>query len=248
MSRFVALFRASGEPPHVKVAHGGRTLKVSLRQRATARRKVLLVRGSTGEVVLTVPPRTRMEDARAFVAENAPWIAERLADVPDRTPFEPGRTVPLRGVPHLVVRVGDASAPVETLVDALGKPLIAVSGAPETVPGQVRAFLEREALSDLTEASERYARAAGVVVRRIRIKDTTSRWGSCTSRGHLNYSWRLVMAPAAVLDYLAAHEVCHLHEMNHSDRYWRIVRGLCPATDEAEAWLRRNGMGLHRYG
>src|SRR5918997_213913 len=80
------------------------------------------------------------------------------------------------------------------------------------------------------------------------VRDTKSRWGSCSAGGHLSFSWRLVMAPPFVLDYLAAHEVAHLKELNHSHRFWRVVRDLCPGTDEAEGWLKRHGAELHRYG
>jgi predicted metal-dependent hydrolase len=112
----------------------------------------------------------------------------------------------------------------------------------------VREFLQREARRDLGEAVARHTANLGIPARRITIRDTRTRWGSCSSRGFLNFSWRLVLAPPHVLDYLAAHEVGHLKEMNHSNRFWRIVRDLCPRTDEAEAWLKRHGTELHRYG
>jgi predicted metal-dependent hydrolase len=88
----------------------------------------------------------------------------------------------------------------------------------------------------------------GVPFGRLTLRDTRSRWGSCSSTGALSFSWRLILAPAEVLDYLAAHEVAHLKEMNHSPAFWRVLRDLCPATDSAEAWLKRNGTGLHRFG
>ena len=77
------------------------------------------------------------------------------------------------------------------------------------------------------------------------FKDTRSRWGSCTSDGRLAFSWRIVMAPPYVIDYLAAHEVAHLAEMNHGPRFWTACRRLCPRTDEAKAWLKRHGTMLH---
>ena len=85
-------------------------------------------------------------------------------------------------------------------------------------------------------------------LRVIAIRDTKSRWGSCSSTGTLSFSWRLIMAPPLVLDYLAAHEVAHLKELNHSNRFWTLLHELCPATDEAERWLKRHGAELHRYG
>ena len=88
----------------------------------------------------------------------------------------------------------------------------------------------------------------GVKVKRISIRDQSSRWGSCTSAGSLSFSWRLILAPPYVLDYLAAHEVAHLVEMNHSARFWRVVGKVCPHTERAKTWLDTHGNDLHRYG
>ncbi|MEM1307131.1 MAG: M48 family metallopeptidase, partial [Pseudomonadota bacterium] len=83
---------------------------------------------------------------------------------------------------------------------------------------------------------------------RITIRDQVSRWGSCSSNGNLSFSWRLILAPSRILDYVAAHEVAHLEEMNHGPQFWALVRRSCPGTDEAKAWLDRYGIELHRYG
>jgi hypothetical protein len=112
----------------------------------------------------------------------------------------------------------------------------------------VRDFLKREAKSDLEAASRRAAAALGIAVKRVSIRDQSSRWGSCSTTGVLSYSWRLVLAPPFVLDYLAAHEVAHLIEMNHSRRFWRVVERICPDLARAKAWLDANGTSLHRYG
>jgi predicted metal-dependent hydrolase len=87
-----------------------------------------------------------------------------------------------------------------------------------------------------------------VAIERIGVRDTASRWGSCSSDGALSYSWRLIFAPAFVLDYLAAHEVAHCRELNHSARFWRVVDQLTPERRRGEAWLKANGNSLHRYG
>ena len=109
-------------------------------------------------------------------------------------------------------------------------------------------FSERNAKTDFERASHAYAAKLGVTIKRITVKDTKSRWGSCSAQGSLSYSWRIIMAPPYVLDYLAAHEVAHRNEMNHSARYWDLLRGICAETDAAEAWLKKNGSALHRYG
>ena len=109
-------------------------------------------------------------------------------------------------------------------------------------------FLIREARRDLEAAVGRHAARLGVKVRRITLRDTSSRWGSCSASGALNFSWRLVLAPPFVLDYLAAHEVAHLIHMNHSDAFWAVVTRLSTDVDPAEAWLKTHGSGLLRFG
>jgi predicted metal-dependent hydrolase len=123
-----------------------------------------------------------------------------------------------------------------------------VAGAPEHLPRRVRDYLKREAKRELEAASRRYAAMLGVTVKRVAVRDQTSRWGSCTSDGVLSYSWRLILAPSHVLDYLAAHEVAHLVEMNHSRAFWRAVARICPEWERAKGWLSAHGTALHRYG
>ena len=112
----------------------------------------------------------------------------------------------------------------------------------------LRDFLKREAKRDLEAASRRAAAALGVTVKRVSVRDQSSRWGSCSTTGVLSYSWRLILAPPFVLDYLAAHEVAHLVEMNHSRAFWRVVERICPDVARAKAWLDAHGAELHRYG
>ncbi|GJE08821.1 MULTISPECIES: SprT family zinc-dependent metalloprotease [Methylobacterium] len=235
------------EPDHLTLPHGAEVLRVSLRRSPSARRLILRVSQVTGDVVLTLPPRTALATARRFAESHAGWIAARLARVPDHVPFAEGASVPLRGVPHRIVRRGSRSG--TTLAeDGEGGPILSVSCEAPHVGRRVRDFLQREARADLARAVETYAAALGERPRRITLRDTRSRWGSCTASGELNFSWRLVMAPPMVLDYLVAHEMAHLREMNHSQRFWRLVAGVCPHMDAAEAWLKRQGASLHRYG
>jgi hypothetical protein len=155
--------------------------------------------------------------------------------------------VPLRGVPHLVVHDGAKRGTARVAAGPDGGARIVVSGDPAFVRRRVLDFLRREARRDLEAATLRHAAALGVSVSRVTVKDTTSRWGSCSARGAIAYSWRLVLAPPEVLDYLCAHEVAHRREMNHSARYWKVVAGLFPEYERAEAWLKRHGAGLHLY-
>jgi predicted metal-dependent hydrolase len=245
----IALFRRPlAEPEHLEIRHGDRRFRVALRRRPTARRITLRVSSATGEVMLTLPERADLLAAQRFADAHAAWIAARVDKVPVRTPFAPQAGVPLRGVPHRIVHWSTAGGVTRALDGPDGESIIAVACADAHVARRVREFLEREARRDLGEAVRRHAAKLGLAPKRIAVRDTKSRWGSCSAGGHLSFSWRLVMAPPFVLDYLAAHEVAHLKELNHSHRFWRVVRDLCPGTDEAEGWLKRHGAELHRYG
>jgi predicted metal-dependent hydrolase len=244
-----ALFRRPlPDPAHLAVRHDGKRFRVALRRRNTARRITLRISSATGEIVLTLPARTDLEAAQRFADAHGGWIAARLARVPERVVFEHGAVFPFRGVPHRIVHWSSIRGVTSATRDPRGDPVIAVTGEAAHVPRRVKEFLEREARRDLAEAVIRSTAALGIPARRLTVRDTKSRWGSCSVKGCLSFSWRLILAPPFVLDYLAAHEVAHLKEMNHSHRFWRIVHNLCPRTEEAERWLKRHGAELHRFG
>ena len=226
----------------------GEDRPVFIRRSSTARRYTLRLKATTRQLILTMPLRTSMSAAREFLRRHEGWIAARLDRLPVQIPFQPGSVVPVRGVPHCIEHRPGARGTAWLDKDADQVPIIAVAGAMEHVPRRVRDFLTRLARADLEVAARSYAARLDVSIKRISIKDTSSRWGSCSSQGALSFSWRIVMAPPFVLDYLAAHEVAHRREMNHSSRYWRIVHECCPQTDAAESWLKAHGAGLHRYG
>lgn len=222
---------------------------VTVRRSSQARRMTLRVRSATRDVTLTLPSRTAETAARDFVERHVGWIEQRLARLPERIPFEPGEIVPLRGVAHRIAMRPGLRGLVRVEPGARGaEPEIAVYGFPEHAPRRVADFLKREARAAFVEAADRHAAALGVTIGRIVLKDTTSRWGSCSATGDLAFSWRMILAPAFVLDYLAAHEVAHRREMNHGPRYWAHVERLFPDYERAEGWLRAHGTALHRYG
>jgi predicted metal-dependent hydrolase len=244
-----ALFRRPfPDPAHLDVSHAGQRFRVALKRRHTARRITLRVSSATGDIVLTVPERTDIETARRFVHTHGEWITSRLARVPERVVFEHGAVIPFRGVPHRIVHWSSIRGVTAATRNPRGEPVIAVTGESAHVPRRVREFLEREARRDLAEAVLRHTAGLGTPAKRLSVRDTKSRWGSCSAKGCLSFSWRLILAPPFVLDYLAAHEVAHLKELNHSHRFWRLVHGLCARTEEAERWLRRHGTELHRFG
>jgi predicted metal-dependent hydrolase len=243
----------SSEITHLEVTHAGETYRILLKRIASARRFTLRVRAATRDVVLTMPPRSSISGARTFAQAHAAWIGVRLERLPKPTPLGPGEVVPLRGINHLIVhrpsKRGTAWVePGRKSVGASMLPQLCVAGEREFVARRVKDFLMREAKRDLEGAVARYAAKLGVTPRRISLRDTTSRWGSCSSIGSLGFSWRLVMAPSFVLDYLAAHEVAHLIHLNHSPAYWKVVAKLTPNVERGEAWLKTNGAGLLRFG
>ncbi|WP_353184220.1 SprT family zinc-dependent metalloprotease [Bosea sp. (in: a-proteobacteria)] len=244
----ISLFKRQPDPDRLDVVHAGQRYPVLVKRRANARRMTLRVSQATGEITLTLPQRVDFATGRSFAESHGGWIAARVAKRPLAVPFEAGQAIPLRGVPHRIVHWSKARGLTQATTDQDGAPIIAVAGEAAHVPRRVKDFLRRLALEDLEQAVRRHTAELGIPARRITIRDTTSRWGSCSSQGHLSFSWRLILAPAFVLDYLAAHEVAHLREMNHSHRFWALTHRLCPRTEEAEAWLKRHGAGLHGFG
>lgn len=242
------LFRRPPEPKTLSIAFDQAVYSVRLRRNRQARRYTLRIQATTREVVLTMPLRGTLKDAREFAQKHGGWIAARLSRLPQVTPFADGVIVPLRGTPHRVVHRRNTRGTVWTETGVDGEPLLYVNGGAPHINRRVTAYLKQEARRDLEAASRRYAQQIGARIKRITVRDQSSRWGSCSAAGALSYSWRLILAPPHVLDYLAAHEVAHLVEMNHSARFWRLLTQLCPDMKRAKTWLDLHGADLHRYG
>ena len=242
------LYRRPTEPQTLAIKHGTQIYAIRLRRHRRARRYTLRIDPTDREAVLTMPPRGTLKEARDFAERHGAWIAARLGRLPKPAPFLPGTLVPLRGVEHRIVHRAGARGTVWTEMRGSGERILCAAGGVEHIERRIHDFLKREARQHLVKASQHYAQALDVRVRRITIRDQSSRWGSCTSAGSLSFSWRLILAPPYVLDYLAAHEVAHLVEMNHSPRFWRLVGRICPHTERAKAWLDTHGNDLHRYG
>lgn len=233
-------------PATIDVA--GTVLKVSFRRNAKARRLILRFDKSGDGLVVTLPPGTQERDGLAFAAKQAGWIARRLEKRPEPVPFTDGATVPVRGARHEIRHRPDRRGTVWVEGDGTGAPLICVAGEDAHLARRVRDWLKREARTELRARSAYYAQVMGLTYKRVDIRDQTSRWGSCSSSGVLSYSWRLILAPVHVLDYVAAHEVAHLKEMNHSARFWTLVEDALPTMQRSRKWLKEHGAGLHRYG
>jgi len=222
----------------------GEAVSVSFRRNDRARRMILRLKGDG--VVVTLPPRATERAGLEFAAAHAAWIRRQMAGRPDARPFADGAMVPLRGIPHRIEHAIARRGGVEIVDD--GEPRLVVASDAPHLARRVGDWLKAEARRDLAGASLRHAAAMQTRYRRLTLRDPASRWGSCTASGHLSYSWRLILAPAFVLDYVAAHEVAHLIEMNHSACFWRLVKAHAPRAEEARGWLRTHGQALHRYG
>jgi predicted metal-dependent hydrolase len=235
------------------VVHQGRSFRVAIKRLESARRFTLRVRAATQDVVLTIPARSNQRDAEGFAHRHAEWIAHRMARLPERQLFVPDTEIPFRGATHILIHSAQprpaASKAGPVWMDSSRQPAaICTSGDPSHFERRMTDFLRREARRDIEDAARRHAAKVGRAPISISLKDTTSRWGSCSAKGALNFSWRLILAPPFVLDYLVAHEMAHLRHHNHSDEFWSLTKILCPATAKAEAWLKLYGAQLHRYG
>lgn len=233
-------------PEKLLVEVAGRELPVTVRRNPRARRLILRIDAASGLPVVTLPPRTALSQAEAFLGKHVGWLEARLGQAVRAAPFCRGALFPLRGSPCRIEHRGGRG--LVRLDPAGEETLLSVPGDVDHLPRRVADWLKREARRDLTAAVARHAERLGETPAGIRIGDARSRWGSCTSQGVLTFSWRLVLAPPHVLDYLAAHEVAHLAEMNHGPDFWATVARLDPHHRAARLWLKRNGAGLHAIG
>ncbi|CAD7049331.1 M48 family peptidase [Pseudorhizobium endolithicum] len=224
---------------------GNRAMPLTIRENPRSTRITLRIEPGARGLSLTVPVGLRRAEIDEFLDRHQGWLLTRLARFPQASPLiGHGSSLMLRGVLHQVEHTGGLRGVTEAVV-AEGRAVLRVSGMPEHAGRRIAAFLKKEARRDLEAAVLVHARHVRKPVKTISMKDTRSRWGSCSWDGNLSFSWRIVMAPPFVIDYLAAHEVAHLDQMNHGPEFWGLCRRLCPRTDEAKAWLKRHGSQLH---
>lgn len=228
-------------PDSLSLPHG--TAPVVWRRSARARRIMLRIEPRQGGVIVTLPARASAAAAHKALLTHRDWVAERLAKLPRPIALGPGAAVPIDGSPHRIVHRPDMRG---TAWLEAGE--IHVAGDPAFVARRVGDWLRNHARKRLGSLAVEKAGTAGLVPRRIVIKDTSSRWGSCTAKGALMFSWRLVMAPPEVQDYVVGHEVAHLQHMNHGKAFWALVHQLTPHRTFADAWLAAHGPGLMRVG
>jgi len=219
----------------------GRKVPVTLRRSPLAKRMSLRVDAVRG-IVLVLPSRGRLADARNFLLSHGDWLSQRLSNLPARQNLGVGQVVPLLGADRLVRHRPDTRRGVWVEGNE-----IHVSGQEEHASRRVGDFLRAEARRLMVSKTHDLAARIGRKPSRVTVKDTVSRWGSCSAQGAIALSWRLVMAPPFVLDYVVGHEVAHLAELNHSPAFWAIVRSLGVDHHGGRAWLKAHGAFLHQY-
>ncbi len=220
-------------------AVGGRELPLRIFENPRAKRLTLRIEAGGKGLRITVPPGLPEREVQSFLNRHEGWIESRIAKLPEQPGLRAGVKIPIRGTPHLIMHQSGRGT-----VDVLDGHILLVHGDPAHLSRRVADYLKREVKRDIEAMVARHTATVGRKARAIRFKDTKSRWGSCTSDGVLSFSWRIGMAPTPVINYLVAHEVAHLIEMNHGPEFWKLCQKLCPDTERCKAWLKRNGSAL----
>jgi predicted metal-dependent hydrolase len=221
----------------------GEPLPLVIRESSQARRLTLRLRPDGSEAILTVPLYHSKKQAIGFIEKAKPWLEKQMARIFQKYPYVEGMVLPVFGK-HYELR----HKPSRAFRSWWGEGHLLIHAPIDRFGASVQKSLHQVATQFLTARTTLYATRLGKSVNRITLRDTRSRWGSCSPNGNISYSWRLVFAPAQVADYLCAHEVAHLAEMNHSPQFWKIVEGFCPDYKNLRSWLRQNGKSLFQYG
>ena len=233
---------AAHEPVIIDIS--GAPVTVTLRTNARAKRLVLRLAKDGKGAVLTVPKRVARHKVLSFLDKSKDWLEQQLVREQSKVGLSTTGILPLRGEPYKVVATGGRRGVVS--LDH-GRKTIHVPGDPAHVDRRLKDWLKTHALEELTVASRRYAVAMETDVKRISVRDQKSRWGSCSAAGDLSYSWRLILAPTFILEYVVAHEVAHRLHMNHGTRFWRLVMKHNPDVHAAKIWFRQHGPTLHHH-
>jgi predicted metal-dependent hydrolase len=245
LGRIAALRSLAAAPEPCVIEVDGRTVRIAFKRNARCKRMIIRVAKDGSGLAMTLPKRVGQAEALRFAHASKSWIAKNISDRMPALAFADGVVIPLRGETYTIQCPGGRRGLVQ--IDQVTRTLT-VPGDEAHVNRRLTDWLKQQALKDLTLASEYYAQAMGVEYSALSIRDQSSRWGSCSAARALSYSWRLILMPRFVLDYVAAHEVAHIKEMNHGPRFWRLVLTHCKQAKEARDWLRQQARDLHRYG
>ena len=233
--------KAEALPLEVELDSG--RVPLVIRRNPRAKRLIMRLTPGAAGLAVTAPPRASTRTILDFIERHKGWADSRISRGAEPVPVADGAVLPFRGGELIIVHEpGRRSSRFESRE---GGTVLLVGGEPGHVPRRVMDALKREARRDLQAAVDRHAATVGLKPKAMTLKDTVSRWGSCTADRKLAFSWRIILAPPEVLDYLAAHEVAHFSEMNHGPGFWALCRSLCPGMDFGRAWLKREGASLH---
>ena len=225
------------------VSAEGDEVPILTRRNRRARRMTLRIDAANDRAILVLPTWVPMSEGLRFVRTKARWMREKLNSLPPRERLEDGANLTLFGMPLTIQHRPNLGAVV-----VRDGPWLYVGGAKDRVTARLVAWLKAEARKRLTERAEVMAAHIGKTVKRVSVRDSRTRWGSCAADGSLSFSWRLALAPEDVSTYVVAHEVAHLVAMNHGPKFWRVVENLLPDHSGAKTWLSENGVRLLRHG
>lgn len=193
-------------------------------------------------VSLTLPRYVSIKKGLNFVEEKREWIAQQLLHHEQSTPLADGQVIPVMGKHYTIRHIGGRG------VVRVESDTILVPGDSAFIKRRIIDWLKKRVRDKIHHLATRYAKAIGKSIQKISLRDTTSRWGSCSYGGNLSFSWRLVFAPLEVLEYVVIHEVAHLKHHDHSDAFWNVVAALCPDYKRQQHWLKKHGPTLHAFG
>ena len=222
----------------------GKTVPLIVRENSKARRFTLRLRPEGGgNIVLTLPLFYSKKQVLGFIEQSRPWLEKQMARTIPKLTYAQGMVLPILGKSFEL-----RHKPSKSYRSWWGEDHLLIHAPPEKFGAAVQRSLHQVAKQFLTERSTLYANQVEKSLKRITLRDTRSRWGSCSANGNISYSWRLIFAPEKVADYVCAHEVAHMIEMNHSPQFWEIVEDFCPDYKSLRHWLRQNGKSLFQYG
>lgn len=219
---------------------GNPQISVVLCRSRRSKRLSLRISRIKGLVTLSLPVSCPLSQAKSFLTEKEPWIRKNLIALPTNIQVCVGAHLLYRGS-KFTIRMGKGKKVMPEASDLI------VPGPQSMISSRTKVFLKLQARQALRASTDFYSEALGRPYGKLTLRDTISRWGSCSSAGNINYSWRLIMAPSDVLNYVCAHEVAHLVEMNHSSKFWSVVEQLFPNYDQQRNWLKVHGENLHSY-
>ena len=221
----------------------GSEIEVLVRRHPRATRIKLAIDGAKGRPVLTLPSYVSERDGEAFLMQNQIWLRDAMNRLPDRIPLTHGSSIPLRGDDVTIDHRPDARG-----VTRVEDGLLIITGDEAHTARRATDFLKRQARADIVSLAREKAQQLDRRPGRISIRDTRTRWGSCSAKGDLSFSWRLILTPPEILNYVVCHEVAHLVHMDHSPAFWRTVARIDPDYEARRHWLHANGNALHSIG